>query len=293
MTVDNKSARTRRYEKRLSDLDMSVRLSVQSIPAQGKTLRTRTVYTFNVVSHKKRTSQAPKRSNTRSPTQKLTVVRNNDLATTPTDWTSTSDATLSSSPSASVEVTGSMACTDGLSPSVRHFQGYNPQGQLERHLKLAHWQVSRPGQDGPSIKKVENGAIWRESILPLVTDILWPDMEWQEHLFLMMGRQISDPYVCIASYIRNGLLHAPRPNESDEACGNCFERRNACTCMEACSFCIDARRPCARLFIDDKDHKSVILLAGLPGRKSCVARGLTYLRLNKKLEDKGYFVQGL
>jgi hypothetical protein len=223
------------------------------------------------------------------------AVQNNDPPTTPTNRTSTGADDNGNNVASDVDITSLTASTDGLSPSVRQFELYDDHEQLDGdRLKLAYRQVSSRGPErGAHINRVNSGFVGAEVVHPLIADILWPDMEWQEHLFAMRRRKISDPHVCIATYIRNNLLHAPRPSEYNVACGGCFERRNACTCFEACSFCIDARRPCARFFIDDKDHKHVTVLAGLPDKSLSLARGLPYMRFNKGIKEKGYFVQGL
>ena len=54
------------------------------------------------------------------PAQNSTVVQNNDVPTTPTNQALTEADNNDDNIASDVKVTSSMACTDGLLPSVRH-----------------------------------------------------------------------------------------------------------------------------------------------------------------------------
>ena len=148
------------------------------------------------------------------------------------------------------------------------------------HIKMAHWQVPRKIGEARIIKLTDGTGAAAETVRELVLDHLWPNYEWQTTLFDMAEKKISDSHTCVATYARTGLDQAPyRSGES----------------VAACESCIEKRLPCARFCIDDTEGRGtgMIVLAGLPERKSRLARQLGYMRRRKLAEDKGYFVNGV
>lgn len=168
------------------------------------------------------------------------------------------------------------------SPSVKRFKAYGDGGQMSgHHFKMARWQVARRiGEEAHIIRLADGPGAEAETVRELVQEHLWPNHEWQKTLFDMAEKEISDSHTCVATYARTGLDQAPyRSGES----------------VAACESCIEKRLPCARFCIDHTEGRGtgMIVLAGLPERKSRLARQLGYMRRRKLAEDKGYFVNGL
>jgi hypothetical protein len=168
------------------------------------------------------------------------------------------------------------------SPSVKLFKTYNDEKQMwGHHIKMAYWQVPRKIGEAPRITKLTdgNGAV-AETVRKLVLDHLWPNYEWQTTLTAMVKKNISDSHTCVATYARTGLNQAPHMSGDSVA---------------ACESCIKKRLPCARFCIDDVEGRgtSMIILAGLPEKKSRLASQLGYMRSRKHPNDKGYYVNGL
>jgi hypothetical protein len=167
------------------------------------------------------------------------------------------------------------------SPSVKLFKTYTDERQMWGHnIKMAHWQVPQKIGEARINKLTDGNGAVAETVRELVLDHLWPNSEWQTTLLAMAEKKISDSHTCIATYARTGLNQAPHRSGDSVA---------------ACESCIKKRLPCARFCIDDMEGRgtAMIVLAGLPGKKSRLASQLGYMRRRKQPEHKGYYVNGL